>query len=169
MTSETGTFDPRSLLDALTRHAVDFVLIGGVAANALGSPSVTGDLDICYARDRENLDRLASACREVHATLRGAPPGLPFILDGETLWRGDSFTFDTDFGSFDVLATPSGTNGFAQLRANAHAATVMGRAVWVCALEDLIRMKIAAGRLKDRIELEILGALRDEVEGRPED
>lgn len=168
MTAAFETFDPRSLLDVLTRHAVDFVLIGGVAANALGSLSLTGDLAICHARDRANLDRLASACREVHATLRGAPPGLPFILDGETLWRGDSFTFDTDFGSFDVLATPSGTTGFPQLRANAHEATVTGRTVWVCALEDLIRMKTAAGRPKDRIELEILGALRDEIERRPE-
>jgi hypothetical protein len=29
-------------------------------------------------------------------------------------------------------------------------------------------MKTAAGRPKDRVELEILGALRDELEGRPE-
>lgn len=38
----------------------------------------------------------------------------------------------------------------------------------VASLEDLIRMKTAAGRPKDRVELETLGALRDELEGRPE-
>jgi hypothetical protein len=35
----------------------------------------------------------------------------------------------------------------------------------VAALDDLIRMKRASGRPKDRVELEILGALRDEIEG----
>jgi hypothetical protein len=34
----------------------------------------------------------------------------------------------------------------------------------VASLDDLIRMKRAAGRPKDRIELEILGALRDEID-----
>jgi hypothetical protein len=34
--------------------------------------------------------------------------------------------------------------------------------VLVADLDDLIRMKLAAGRPKDRIEAEILGALREE-------
>ncbi|CAN5376028.1 hypothetical protein BH23ACT9_BH23ACT9_39860 [soil metagenome] len=38
--------------------------------------------------------------------------------------------------------------------------------VWVAALDDLIRMKTAAGRPKDLRALEELGALRDEVEGK---
>jgi hypothetical protein len=38
----------------------------------------------------------------------------------------------------------------------------------VTSLDDLIRMKRAAGRPKDRAALEILGALRDEIDGEPE-
>jgi hypothetical protein len=34
----------------------------------------------------------------------------------------------------------------------------------VSGLDDLIAMKRAAGRPKDRVELEILGALREEVD-----
>lgn len=164
----SAEFRPRRLLDVLTEHGVEFVLIGGLAANALGSPSVTYDLDVCHARDRDNLERLAAALRAVHATLRGAPAGLPFLLDAETLYRGDSFTFDTAFGSLDVLATPTGTRGFEELRTNAVQMTISDHIVWVCALGDLMRMKTAAGRPKDRIQLEILGSLRDEVEGRVE-
>jgi hypothetical protein len=40
--------------------------------------------------------------------------------------------------------------------------------ILVASLDDLIRMKHAANRAKDRAHLEILGALRDEVEGKPE-
>jgi len=34
----------------------------------------------------------------------------------------------------------------------------------VVAIEDLIRLKEAAGRPKDRVELEILAALKEEIE-----
>lgn len=162
-------FRPRLLLDLLAEHEVKYVLIGGVAANSLGSPTVTGDLDICHERSRPNLVRLAAALQAVHARLRGAPEGLPFLLDAETLLRGDSFTFLTDRGPLDILGTPAGTRGYEELRPNAELRTVLRREVWVCSLEDLMRMKRAAGRPKDRIELEVLGALRDEVEGRPEE
>jgi hypothetical protein len=36
--------------------------------------------------------------------------------------------------------------------------------VWVAGLEDLIAMKRASGRLRDLAHLEVLAALRDEIE-----
>jgi hypothetical protein len=39
-----------------------------------------------------------------------------------------------------------------------------GVTVKVASIDDLIRMKRAAGRPKDLIELEVLGALRDEID-----
>jgi hypothetical protein len=157
-------FDPKVALDALTDSAVRFVLIGGLAGNVHGSDSVTTDLDICHARDRINLERLASALRELHARLRGAPPDVPFLLDAATLEAGDSFTFVTDAGSVDCLGTPAGTKGYDSLEPNALEASVHGVRIMVAALDDLIRMKRAAGRPKDRAELEILGALRAQIE-----
>ena len=38
-------FDPLEALQALDRHEVRFVLIGGLGARLHGSPSVTNDLD----------------------------------------------------------------------------------------------------------------------------
>jgi hypothetical protein len=61
----------------LVRHRVDFVLVGGLAGIAHNSSYATQDIDIVYARDGENLERLAAALAEVGATLRGAPPGPP--------------------------------------------------------------------------------------------
>ena len=157
-------FDPIAGLRALHRHGVRFVLIGGYAAALRGSPMMTGDVDICPARDRGNLDRLAEALQSLHARLRGAPAGVPFLLDGRTLEAGDHFTFTTDVGPMDSLGTPAGTDGFADLDASATDEDLDGLVVRVASLDDLIRMKRAAGRPQDRIAVEWLSALRDELQ-----
>lgn len=151
-------------MERLNRHGVRYVVIGGLAAGLLGSPSITVDVDVCYAHDAENLERLASALTEAHAALRGAPADLPFRPDAATLVRGDTFTLETDDGPLDVMATPAGTGGFEDLAANAQRVEAFGQEFLVAGIDDLIRMKRAAGRAKDRAELEILGALRDELD-----
>lgn len=161
----TAAFDPLRALRVLEDHGVSFVLIGGLAARLWGSPSVTNDLDLCYERSPENLERLAAALRKLGATLRGAPEGLPFLLDARTLKQGDSFTFNTTAGAFDLLGTPSGSGGFEALKRNARKLDMGGIEVFVADLHDLIRMKKAAGRPKDLIEVEILSALLEERRG----
>ena len=158
-------FDPLAGLRALVDHGVRFVLIGGFAAALRGSPMITGDVDICHAGDPENLDRLAEALGSLGARLRGAPADVPFRLDGRTLAAGDHFTFTTDAGSLDCLGTPAGTDGFADLDAGATDEDLEGLVVRVASLEDLIRMKRAAGRPQDRIAVEWLSAIRDELNG----
>ena len=161
--TEGVVFDwTRSLL-ALTDGGVRYVLIGGVAARVLGSPSLTSDLDICYARDKANLEALAAVLVGVHARLRGVKEKASFRLDARTLAAGDSFTFETDLGDLDILGTPSGTTGYDDLVRDAEEIQVDGRKVLVASVDDLIRMKLAAGRPKDRVEVEILGALREEL------
>ena len=162
--TEPVSFDPLRLLEALDRHVVRYVVVGGIAGRLLGSPTVTRDLDICYARDGANLSALAATLVELHAQLRDAPAGPPFRLDARTLRAGDSFTFVTDAGDFDILGTPTGTSGFADLARTAVATDLGGLVVLVASVDDLIRMKRAAGRPKDLIEVEVLGALRDEID-----
>jgi predicted nucleotidyltransferase len=157
-------FDFLGTLRRLADHDVRYVLIGGLGARLHGSTTVTNDIDICYARDDENLERLASALRSLHARLRGVDHDVPFILDARTLREGERFTFVTDTGSLDILGTPTGTNGFDELFAESREVDLGGFTVRVASLDDLIRMKRASGRPKDLIEVEVLGALRDEVE-----
>jgi len=158
-------FEPIRALETLIAHNVRFVLIGGFAGNAWGSPAITKDLDICYERSTSNCEVLVQALQELHATLRGAPEGLPFQLDARAFRMGDSFTFKTDVGDLDCLGTPSGTTGYNDLLKNASQVELEpGVFVTVASLEDLLRMKRAAGRPKDRIAVEILSALKEERE-----
>ncbi len=157
-------FDPVGILRVLSAHRVKHVVIGGVAARILGSPTLTRDLDICYDRAPTNLRRLASALIELGATLRGAPAGLPFRLDARTLARGDAFTFSTGLGPLDVMGEPAGTAGYEELARTAVRSGIGGVTVLSASIDDLVRMKRAAGRTKDRIELEVLAALRDELD-----
>lgn len=78
--------------------------------------------------------------------------------------NGDSFTFKTKYGNLDILAMPGGTGGYPDLVRKASDVDFGSIKVKVVSLDDLIRMKRAAGRPKDRIELEILGALREEID-----
>lgn len=158
--------DPLAALRTLAEHGVRFVLIGGQAGLALGSTVLTIDVDVCYDRDLANLERLAAALVAMNARLRGVPGDVPFVIDARTLRNGDSFTFVTDHGAVDVLATPSGTRGYPDLALGATRTDVGGFEVDVVALDDLIRMKRAAARPKDLFAVEVLLALRDEIEGR---
>src|SRR4051794_40637002 len=102
----------KELLQALDRHAVEFIVIGGVAGVVHGSSYPTYDLDVVYAREASNLERLAAALLEIGVTLRGAPVDLPFAPDARTLENGANFTFDTEWGSFDILADAAGMRDY---------------------------------------------------------
>jgi hypothetical protein len=159
-------FEPDRILRTLLDHDVRFVVIGGLAGNIRGTPVVTHDIDVCYSRERDNLERLAAALASLHAKLRAAheEDELPFTLDARALVLGDTFTLRTDFGPLDILATPSGTAGFDDLDQAATTERIgEGLSVRVASVEDLIRMKRASGRTKDQLHLPELEALRDEI------
>jgi hypothetical protein len=159
-------FRPFDALRAMKSHGVRFVVIGGIAGKARGSPLLTNDVDVCYARDAATLRAMAAALRALDATLRGAPADVPFTLDARSLYEGDRFTFDTTAGPLDIMGAPDGIlGGYEELDRTADDMELdEGLVVRVAALEDLIRMKRAAGRPKDRAALEILGALMDEID-----
>lgn len=160
----TGDFNPEGVIRLFGQHGVHYILIGGLAAITHGAPLVTQDVDVCYARDDENLGTLAAAMNEVRSQLRGADPDLPFRMDARTLRAGDSFTLTTDIGWIDLLGTPSGTMGYDDLVRTADPFTLFGHRVLVASIDDLIRMKRAAGRRKDLLAVEELSALREEVD-----
>lgn len=162
--SRLDAFDPLTLIERLAEAGVEFVLIGGVAARLHGSPTVTRDLDICHETSPENLERLSGVLRDLHARLRVVDEDVPFLLDARTLAAGQNFTFVTDSGDLDVLAAPAGVSGYRGLMERAVELDLDGVVVRIADLDDLIKMKRAAARPKDLIEVEVLSALREETD-----
>ncbi|MGN6275771.1 MAG: hypothetical protein ACTHNP_07555 [Solirubrobacterales bacterium] len=160
---------PKPLLEALDRHGVDFVVVDGLAGLAHGSSYPTFDLDIAYSRDQPNLRRLAAALAEIGVSLRGAPPDLPFQLDAQTLANGANFTFDTEFGSFDVLGDIAGIKNYEELRQGARIERMAGVEVRVASLDHLINMKRAANRTKDQLMVLEYVELANELRRRAEE
>jgi hypothetical protein len=155
------------LLQTLHAARVKFVLIGGLAGVAHGAATLTGDVDICYARYQENLERLVQALAPFHPRLRGVPPDLPFRLDFPTLRAGLNFTLTTDLADLDLLGEVLGLGTFDAVQAAAEEIEVYSLPCLVLTLEGLIRAKRATGRPKDLRalhELEALLALKQKDE-----
>jgi hypothetical protein len=154
--------DLRALLTPLVRHGVDFVLIGGMAGISHGSNYPSYDLDVVYARDRDNVARLVEALREIGVRLRGAPADLPFLLDARTIENGSNFTFVTPHGDFDILGQADGMPRYDELKAEAPVREILGLEVHVASIDHLIAMKRAANRPKDRLMVEEYIVIADE-------
>ena len=146
-------------LKLLAEHNIDCVIIGGIAARAHGSSHETSDLDVCYARDSDNLNKLAVALHSVHATLRGAPKDIPFRLDAETLRHGLNFTFDTDLGALDLLGEVRGVGGYSECLKDCVQIQMLGHTFNILSLDKLVVAKRTAGRPKDLAMLPELEAI----------
>ena len=153
--------DYPALLRALHEHGVRFIIVGGAAATAHGSARLTQDLDIVYERSRENLGHLVAALSPHQPYLRGAPPGLPFQFDAETLRNGLNFTLTSKLGDVDLLGEIAGGGGYAELEPHAIEIELFGVRCLCLGLDKLIEVKRAAGRPKDLEALAELIAIRE--------
>ena len=154
-------------IQALCDAGVEFVVVGGLAANLLGSRRTTYDVDVCYSRSRENLRRLAVALAPFHPRPRGFPPDLPFVWDERTLRNGAAFTLETDLGGIDLLAEVAGLGTFDRVKARSVVAGVFGRTFHTLDLPALIAAKKAAGRGNDLEALLELEGLLEAQEPEP--
>jgi hypothetical protein len=145
----------------LSSGGIEFVIVGGIAGSIHGSTQATFDLDLCYARDYANLVRLAELLSPFHPQLRGAPPGLPFVWDAETLRHGLNFTLRTDLGDLDLFGEIPGVGSFERVRAASVIVKLFNVECAVLSLDGLIVAKRAAGRTKDMLVLPELEALRE--------
>jgi hypothetical protein len=142
---------------ALDRRGVDYIVVGGLAAVLQGAPVHTDDLDVVYARDPANLERLQSALEDMGAVFRTDParrirPNLSHLeSDGHKLLK-------TRHGVLDLLATVEEATDYAALLPDAETFEVAGVEVRVLSLERLAEIKRKLDRPKDKLMLAVIEA-----------
>ena len=154
--------DFAKLLKTLSNGGVEYILIGGVAATAHGAARLTQDIDVVYRRTEENIERLVSTIGKLRPYLRGAPAGLPFHWDTDTVERGLNFTLSTDLGAIDVFGEIVGGGSYEDLLPHTIVLKMFGVQCRCLNLECLIHVKRVAGRPKDFEAIAELEALLDE-------
>jgi uncharacterized nucleotidyltransferase DUF6036 len=153
------------LLRRLTEHDVEFVIIGGFALSAHGVIRGTKDIDIVPDPRAQNIRRLAGALRalgaEVMVAEDFAASGLPVAPDEDGLSLGGNWVLHTDLGRLDVMQDVPGLKSYDVLRAAAVDREVPGAGrFWFSGLDDLIAMKVAAGRPQDELDITSLQRAR---------
>jgi predicted nucleotidyltransferase len=156
------------IAEQLTEAGVEFVVIGGVAANLLGSPRLTYDFDVCYAPNPQNRARLAALLKTWKAYMRGVEPGLPWTMDARQFEISPVMTLTTTLGDLDVMDKVAGVGEYADVLSASIEVDVDGLRLRILDLPALIKAKRATSRQKDRDQLPGLEALLELRERRAE-
>ena len=136
--------------DLFARHGVRYLFIGKSGAILLGYPDTTQDADLFLERDAANGSAAVLALRELGFDL--TEPQADEIRRGKDFVQLRSGPFD-----LDLVFAPDGIETFA----DAWRRRVEVEGFPVCHLDDIIRSKEAANRVKDRESLPRLRAFRD--------
>lgn len=154
------------LLGSLTKADVRFVIVGGTAAVLHGSSTATYDLDILVRFDLESCQKLLVALSGLHPRLAHSTDKRPMSLTAEELAGFKNLYLLTDVGRLDILGSLPPIDAIDEVFRDAVAMQVADCRVRVISLEQLIRVKAAMARPKDRqVEVE-LRALREAAQGR---
>ena len=153
------------ILRALVEKRVDFVVVGGVAVQAHGYLRATADLDVVPRPTLLNLSRLAEALTELDA--EGWRVRLPVaVTDPQLLKAAPMIPLTTRDGRLDLLNiahTAGAPASYDDLRERALVVELDGLEIAIAGLDDLIRMKRAAGRPHDLTDIASLTRSDDEL------
>jgi hypothetical protein len=153
--------EPMRLFEALAQEDVNYVLVGGLAAAMNGTTRVTRDIDIAYAGDRGNLERLCRAVNRFEPRMKvfGKREGRVIVLTPGVLKKQGVVQLVTSIGEVDLLDKLTGFHSFAYVRELSTVEDV-GVPVRVLGIDGLLKAKRALKRPKDMYDIAELEALR---------
>jgi hypothetical protein len=161
---DRGPLDPVRIFEALERHRVEYLTIGGVAVNAHGHVRNTRDVDVLIEWSPRNMRRLALALGDLEARLFGVDAELLDIdpHDPDALLKGGNFTLRTTAGGLDLFDPGEipGGRPYEEMRPRAVEAVVEGVRIRAVGFDDLIRLKRESGRDRDLEDVATLLAAR---------
>jgi hypothetical protein len=151
--------DLLELFRVLAEHGVDYLVIGGVAAQVHGHRRTTKDLDVTPAPDPKNFERLAAAlvALDAHPAELGASAPTP---TAEQLHVASIVPpLATQHGELHILNDVPGAADYAVMCTRALESNLGGIAVRIVGVDDLVRMKKATGRPSDIEDIEVLATV----------
>lgn len=149
--------DAERIFEVLAEHAVEYVLVGGLAVQTHGHVRTTIDIDVFPRPDRSNLARLADALNAIDARVLN-PGSEGLAIDAAMLPRATMWQFVTRHGAIDVLHDAPGAPPYDELRRGALEIGLGEMKIAVAGRDDLINMKRASAR---SIDLDDVAALTE--------
>lgn len=133
-----------------SRHRVRYLFLGKSGAIILGFPDTTQDADLFVQKSPQNGEALVGALADL---------GFPLTSNQKTeLIRGKDFNqIRTGPFDLDIIFAPDGIETFEE----AEARSLVVEGLPVCHIDDIIRSKEEANRVKDLESLPRLRAFRD--------
>ena len=143
------TKDLKDILRAFNTHAVTYMIVGGHAFGVHAEPRTTKDLDLFIRSDPKNAQAVFQALVQFGAPIAGMSP--KDFADGTTFQMGQPPE------RIDILQRIDGV-AFDEAWSNRIEGAVDGIPASIISREDMIRNKLAAGRLQDLADVEKLRA-----------
>jgi hypothetical protein len=142
-----GPLNPAALLATLSECGVDFVVIGALAVGVHGEVRGTGDVDVMVPVDDEaNKKALHLALEQLGASrIPAVEGGVEHGSDADY----PTIMFNTRFGRLDILYRPDGSAPYPRIKQRAITRSLGGHPVRVAGKDDMVSMKLAAGRPDD--------------------
>lgn len=150
---------PEEIFQSLADNGVEYVLVGGLAAAALGASIITVDTDICFRQTAENCERLARSLESLQAEIF-PPRAVPIPITGELLQTHRIVHLKTRAGRLDIMASVPGLGTYEEILSGKTVIDVGGLRIPMLSLDQLIQAKSVLDQPKDREHLDQLLALR---------
>ncbi|MGA9365146.1 MAG: nucleotidyltransferase [Bacteroidota bacterium] len=148
--------DISRLLESLRTHKVKFLVIGAWALPAYTQPRMTKDIDIFIEPTEANARRTLKALKHAGYDVED--------LDIQTLLK-KKVLFRQYFPEADIHPFVTGVS-FQEVWKRKKRVELNGCKVWVPSLDDLLKMKVAAGRTKDKLDVEVLKEVKKQLRKR---
>lgn len=145
--------DTEGLLKSLNAHEVDYIIIGATAFPVHGYSRATLDIDILILPDKENAQKTLHALIEFGYDMHEV--SVTDLLSKKILIR--QYILETDIHPFVKGITVE------EIWKNKIPGKIGETSCFFASLDDLIMMKEAAGREKDKEDLKILLKIRDRI------
>ena len=148
-----------TLIKNLSRHEVEFIIVGGFAAVIHGVTLVTKDLDLCIPFSQKNCQSLLKALKELKPFHRMDFNKKTLEDSAENLCKYNNLYLGTNAGTLDLLGTIKGLGNYQELQPYTVETKLYGYSCKVADIEALIKSKKEMSSFKDQqtvIQLEAI-------------